>query len=107
MAKNAISLKKTRPGLAATRPGLVITLPSLKDFTRQLARTAMVRRVARFCSELTEEDISATQIVYYLYAQLAALTLCLPIEMETGWRACALLLCVMALREARRPADGE
>ena len=95
MAKNEISLDDSRPVAA-------ITLPSLKKLSCLLARTAMIRRVAQFCSELTEEDISALQIVYYLYAQLAALVLCLPVAMETGWRACALMVCALSLGAARK-----
>lgn len=46
---------------------------------------------------------AAAQAVYYFYAQLAALGVFFPANLNAGWRACAFLLFCRAISFTRLP----
>lgn len=69
--------------------------------TDALSRTTWMRRLSRFYSDLTGEDISAAQATYYLYAQVMVLGMLLPYAMGEGWRVAMLMGLVWSINKSR------
>ena len=72
------------------------TLPewySLRGLTSWLAASKPMCSAAKLYSFMLDETVTARQAVYYFYAQLAALGVFFPANLNAGWRAWAFLSC--------------
>lgn len=82
------------------------TLPewySLRGLTSWLAASKPMCSAAKLYSFMLDETVTARQAVYYFYAQLAALSVFFPANLNAGWRACAFLLFCRAISFTRLP----
>ena len=82
------------------------TLPewySLRGLTSWLAASKPMCSAAKLYSFMLDETVTARQAVYYFYAQLAALGVFFPANLNAGWRAWAFLLFCRAISFTRLP----
>lgn len=75
---------------------------SLTRLTLFLAQLPLMESLAELYGWLLNEKVSATQAVYYFYAQLTAFLVLFPVAMPHGWRACFLLLFCLAVGKTRK-----
>lgn len=80
------------------------TLPewfNLNVITSWLAASKPMQRAAKLYTLMLDETVTPRQAVYYLYAQIAAVGVFLPADLNAGWRACAFLLFCRAVSFTR------
>lgn len=96
MQKEQIDFKQTK-NAPVTETNL-----SLNALTCFLEKTKVMRLLGKFYSQLLGEEVSARQTVYYFYAQAAGTATLFPLDMNPGWRACLLLLFLLAANQTRK-----
>lgn len=69
-------------------------------FTRFLADTRAMKRLARLYAYFLDEEVRPLQAVYFTYAQLFALLVLMPFDCGAGWRACFLVLFCLSVDKA-------
>lgn len=92
MQKNELTLGTPKAELS------LLSLLSLTAITARLQQTSLMKRLAELYSGLIDETVTPLQAVYALYAQLSLLAALSPLPLSAGWRACFLLLFVIALK---------
>lgn len=95
MNKNSICMKKQN------NEQILSQWFNFNALTSWLADTKLMHRAARLYTQMLDEAVTPRQAVYYLYAQLSALAVLFPADINSGWRACAFLLFCRAVSFTR------